>query len=355
MSDGILNAVLHRVGAPTPATPVIQAALQTTRMNLKAADTRLSATALVEAWRNAPVTDRPRLWITAGISAGSLDPLGPAVSEALGIPYVLLEPDPPPAPTPAFSRTLSAASLTVCIGSPAARTIRAALSADQKILALPPFLDAGPLVAMAHLRPQHRAAVASHLRLSPTGTWLLTDLPMTPGEALDGYRMLGLALSRMVLPDWTLLVAGDGPAGAQVEAALRNVGATRIRTWPRPTPEDRMALFAASDLYLWPSGSGVGVDSLLRAQGLGMPVVACRSEATLDRVQQGVTGRLTEPGNGADFGNALSFLLRHPDFRASFGKQGRDNVLARHDIHTIGAELYRALQTLAAQSPGSEH
>lgn len=350
----MLNAALHWVGAPASAAQIILAALRTTRLNLMAAGTRPSATALVEVWRKAPVAERPRLWLTAGVSADSPDPLGPELSAALGIPYVLLEPDPSPLPTAPFSRTLAAAALTVCTGSPAARALGPLLGADQRLLALPPFLDAGPLLAMAHLRPQHRAAVASHLRLSPAGTWLLTDLPMTPGEALDGYRMLGLALSRMVLPDWTLVVAGDGPAAAQVEAALRDLGAARVRIWPRPTPEDCLALFAAGDLYLWPSLSAVGVDSLLRAQGLGMPVVACRSEATLDRVQQGVTGRLTEPGNGADFGNALSFLLRHPDFRVSFGKQARDNVLARHDIHTIGAELYRALRTLAAQSPGSE-
>src|SRR5947199_10153754 len=49
------------------------------------------ATQLADDWRAAPAADRPQLWLTYHLYYKAPDWLGPIVSEALSIPYVIAE------------------------------------------------------------------------------------------------------------------------------------------------------------------------------------------------------------------------------------------------------------------------
>jgi glycosyltransferase involved in cell wall biosynthesis len=51
------------------------------------------------------------------------------------------------------------------------------------------------------------------------------------------------------------------------------------------------------------------------ALGAGVPVVASHLGALTERVREGETGRLFEPGDSADLARVLAHLIQHPELR----------------------------------------
>jgi glycosyltransferase involved in cell wall biosynthesis len=62
---------------------------------------------------------------------------------------------------------------------------------------------------------------------------------------------------------------------------------------------------------------------------MAIPVVATRVPGCVDAVQDGITGTLVEPGDGAALAEALLRYLSDPGLRASHGEAGRRRVLTR--------------------------
>jgi hypothetical protein len=60
---------------------------------------------------------------------------------------------------------------------------------------------------------------------------------------------------------------------------------------------------------------------------------------------------LTKPGNTAFLGNAVGFLLRHPDFRRTYADQGREwsrNFGMHAAASTLDATLRRVVRPAGA-------
>ncbi len=140
---------------------------------------------------------------------------------------------------------------------------------------------------------------------------------------MHDWRMLALALSRIVALDWHILFLGKGVANAEVQAALRRLPAQRVHHYPDPTDQDRVRALGGSDLYVWPATGIHGLATLIEAQALGTPVVACANSDVADRVVDGQTGRLAAE-NAESLANGISFLLRHEDFRRTYAEKARN-------------------------------
>ncbi len=154
---------------------------------------------------------------------------------------------------------------------------------------------------------------------------------MRPGDKLASYRLLGDALARLTSRPWHLVVAGDGPARRDVEAALAPLG-TRV-TWLGPVKSDALAgIYAACDIYAWPAINEAWGMALLEAQAAGLPVVAGRSGGVAGVVADGRTGRLVAPGDPEAFAGALAGLLDAPAVRLAFGTAARQRMARDHDI-----------------------
>ncbi len=161
-----------------------------------AAVARRQAARLVRAWQRAP-QDAPGLWFTYHLYYKAPDWLGPAVSAAFGIPYVVAEAS--SAAKRAGGRwdighravvaALRQADAVIGL-NPADRAGVVPLLRDpQRWIAVPPFLDAQPyrVVRPRRAGPPRLIAVAM----------------MRPGDKLASYRLLGIGLgaaarSRMV-------------------------------------------------------------------------------------------------------------------------------------------------------------
>lgn len=115
-----------------------------------------------------------------------------------------------------------------------------------------------------------------------------------------------------VEPAPVLLVAGDGPTRASVEAAAeRDCPSGSVRFLG--SRDDADVLLAAADLLVLPTDwEGLPI-SLLEAMGAGVPVVVSRVGGVVETLGSAV--RLVEPGAVAPLAAALTELLADPAAR----------------------------------------
>ncbi len=218
-----------------------------------------------------------------------------------------------------------------------------------RVRRIKPFLDAAPFRAAAAQRRAARAATAAAHGLDPARPWLLAVAMMRPGDKLASYQLLGDALARLDRLgldglEWQSLVAGDGSARAEVEAAFDALAPGRVRFLGAMAPDDLPALAAACDLMVWPALNEAYGMALLEAQAAGLPVVAGHSGGVAAVVRDGETGRLTAPGDARAFAEAVRGLLEAPGTRRAMAEAAVAAVAAEHDLSAAAGRLDAVLR-----------
>ena len=318
------------------------------------ADGHAEAGALIERYRTTDAGERPAAWFTYHLYHKAPDWLGPAVSAALEIPYLVAEASfaPKRAGGPwgvghaAVGDAIGQAAAVLAISDDDVDCLRPLVAGPERLLRLAPFLDPGPYGAARDARDAIRARLAAAHGLDSAAPWLLSVAMMRPGDKLDSYRALGVALARLGDADWRLLVVGDGPARPAVEAALGGLGAGRV-VYAGEQPEDAVAgYYAAADVLAWPAVEEAYGMALLEAQATGLAVVAGRVRGVAGVVRHGETGLLADDGEG--FAAALARLLGDAALRHRLGAAAAANVAARHGLETAAATLEQALRVAKA-------
>ncbi|MEM1163282.1 MAG: glycosyltransferase family 4 protein, partial [Pseudomonadota bacterium] len=265
----------------------------------------------------------PALWFTYHCYYKAPDLLGPAVSEALRVPYVISEPSiAPRRRTGAWSGFAKASEEAIA----AADLLLWTTGRDR-----PALEDGGHGARMAHLTAFIDVGAAVPHRPANRPARLLTVAMMRSGDKLESYRRLSAALS-VVAGDWHLDVIGDGPARAEVEAMFAN---HTDRVTFRGAIEDRALLrqhYESADLFVWPGvGEGVGM-VYLEAQAAGLPVVAEDHPAQRDVV----AARLAVPGDPAALADAVTQTIAA---REALGVEARAHVETRHSLNVAAQTL----------------
>jgi glycosyltransferase involved in cell wall biosynthesis len=144
----------------------------------------------------------------------------------------------------------------------------------------------------------------------------------------------------------TLVVAGDGPERAPLEARARDCGvAAELLGWcdaPAMARELRRADLVAVP-SLWPEPFGlIGIE----AGGLGVPAVGFATGGIVDWLRPGLSGELApaDPPTAGGLADALLRALRDPDHHAALGRGAWE--IARG--YTLEAHLDRLEQILAS-------
>ncbi len=300
-----------------------------------ATQARIRAAAEAEAARlaRAFAPDPPAAWLTYHCYWKAPDLLGPAVADALDLPYAIAEPSISPrrreGPWAGFAASAEAAIARADRLFWTTERDRPALAAaghGARMVHLPASLDPGPRVA-----PR---SAARPLRL-------LTVAMMRPGDKTESYRRLVAALACLEA-DWRLDVVGDGEAAAEVAALLTPHGPRVTRHGTVTDPVRLRALMEAADLLVWPGvGEGVGL-VWLEAQAAGLPVVAEDGPAARAAVEGGV---LAPPGAPAALAQAIGAAAAD---RAALSARGRARIEARHTLAAAAATLRSALMPLLA-------
>ena len=206
---------------------------------------------------------------------------------------------------------------------------------------LAPFIDTGTCVPRGD-RSRRRARIARLVRADPSAPILACVAMMRGGRKAESFRLLARALERIPHVPWHLLVAGDGPARPEVEAAFAALEAAgRVTFLGLRPPPALWGIVSACDLFTWPAlGEPIGM-AMLEAQALGVPVVAGKTRGVGEVVVHGAGGWLVPEGDAAAFAGAVEKALTDPAALAAAGAAARARVRAGHGLAAAARDLDR--------------
>jgi len=172
-------------------------------------------------------------------------------------------------------------------------------------------------IDLARFRPLDRAAArAAHDVDGRPAVAILATLRDWKGhdELLDAWMLL-----RERVPGWQLLIIGDGPRRAHLEARVASLGlAGDVRF--TGNQDDVPAWFACADVAVLPSWGDEGVpQSLMQAAACGLPAVSTTIGAIGEAVRDGETGLLIPPKDVPALVDALAQLMTDESLRARMG------------------------------------
>lgn len=313
---------------------------------------------LAEQWRAGDAAARPDLWFTYHVYYKAPDWLGPAASARLGIPYVIAEAShagkraggPWHCGHEGAARAIAHARLLLCPSRDDVEGLRALGIPAPRISYLPPFLDAAPYRAAATARARHRARLAQAQGLSLEAPWIAAVAMMRTGDKAASYRLLADTLRPLGGLAWQLLIAGDGAARAEVEALLGAAAPGRVRFLGALSQNDVAALYAASDLCVWPAVNEAYGMAMLEAQAAGIAVVSCASRGVPDVVEHGRGGLLAPPGDAHALSILVRELLADGPRRSGMGIAAAAFAARERSVETAASRL-REVLPFAAPAP----
>ncbi len=211
----------------------------------------------------------------------------------------------------------------------------------RKVVVVTNFVEEGAFQVPS---PEWRAAARASLDISDGATvvGIVANL-----RAIKDHSTLLRAVARLApsMPELMLVMMGDGPDRAKLEALAKELGIeSRVRfagTYPNhPNPH---SLFDVSTLTSVSEGFP---NSIVEAMAARRPVVATDSGGVSDAVLEGETGFLVPVGDDAALARAFERLLGDESLRAQMG--ARAEAVARERFtpaNTVGKlqQLYRDL------------
>ena len=313
---------------------------------------------LADQWHAGPRIGRPDLWFTYHLYYKAPDWLGPRLSRLLNIPYVIAEASysgkraggPWAIGHQACEDAIRQAALVLCPSHDDIDALERLLGSSERIEHLPPFLEPSMYRAAREARDAHRTRLAQQQRVDPGEPWILAVGMMRSGDKLASYRELAATLAHLRQERWTLLVAGDGPVRAEVEAVLEAAGPGRIRWLGELDAAALAATYGACDLLLWPAVNEAYGMALLEAQAAGLPVVACGVRGVPDVVLHQRTGLLVAGGDIRALAEAARGLLRDRVRREQLGAEAERFVASERSMAVASSHLGdRLARVLAAE------
>lgn len=313
-------------------------------------------------WREGPAAARPDLWFTYHAYYKAPDWLGPEASAVLRIPYVIAEAShaakraggPWDIGHRGALEAIRRADLLLCPTHDDMEGLRGVVAAPERVVWLPPFLDAAPFRIAAGERAAQRARLAHAHGLDAETPWIAVAAMMREGDKLASYRMLAGALGGLQDLRWRLLVAGDGSARGAVEAALGAAIPGRAVFLGALGMSGIAALNAAADLCVWPAVNEAYGMAMLEAQAAGLPVVSCATRGVPDVVEHGRTGLLAPPGDEAALGALARELLLDAGQRARLGEAAAAFVANERSLEAAVARLRGLLERIPVDAAARE-
>ena len=279
----------------------------------------------------------PQLWLTYHVHHKAPDLLGPAVSAALRIPYVIVEASIAPRRREGpwavgYADALTsilAADAIVSLNPVDVAEVSRARGHDAASDLLPAFIDVENLIGQG-LR---RATDSSDAVVQ-----LIAVAMMRDGAKIASYRLLAGALSRLTDLRWHLRIVGDGPMRDDVEALFEPLRerVSFLGELDRPAVARELL---SSDLFAWPAIDEAFGLAFIEAQACGVPVVGANTPGVASVVAANRTGLLASVGDTSAFAEAMRRLITDTSLRAGMAAEAQRYVRQRHDVPSAATRL----------------
>ena len=148
----------------------------------------------------------------------------------------------------------------------------------------------------------------------------------------------------------TLLIAGDGPERARLEAQARDLGVVdRVRFLG--VVSDIPVFWQQCDIAAVPSDKWVESFSMvtLEAMSCARPIVATGEGAIPELVIDGTTGTLVAPGDIDGLARGLVMYAQSPELRARHGLAARERAVERFHIERCAQSYIDLFDELAGE------
>lgn len=145
-------------------------------------------------------------------------------------------------------------------------------------------------------------------------------------------------------PGLRVVLVGDGPTRAQVEAEVARRGLGGVVIIKGQVPHDEMpAVLRGAHLIVLPSympGETFPI-SLLEGMALGLPAIGTRWFGIPDIIEDGKTGFVVEPRDADGLARAIERFLVEPGLIAASSRRAMDRVRRHFTASAVAAEYSR--------------
>jgi glycosyltransferase involved in cell wall biosynthesis len=183
---------------------------------------------------------------------------------------------------------------------------------EGRIFAIPHVIDFDYYSKRSNLSVAERTRVRGDLGLHGVTFVYVGRLWLGKGLAflIDAFR----TIQRPDVGETTLLLVGDGPDEDVLRTKAAGAGCIVFAGFHHP--ETLASLYAASDVFVFPTlGDPFGL-VVLEAMASGLPVIATTASGEIrDRVVEGVNGFLVPPANVEQLANRMTVLAQDSNLR----------------------------------------
>jgi len=162
-------------------------------------------------------------------------------------------------------------------------------------------------------------------------------------ELLDAWVRV-----REEVPDAHLLVVGDGPERAALEAKADRLGIDEAVTFAG-LRDDVPNLLAAMDVFVFPSHYEGLPGALLEAMAAGLPCVATPVDGNGELLEAYESGLFFDVGDDAAMARALVLLLEQEDLAAEMGAAAQRRARESFDRETMVRNFEAVYERLLAE------
>jgi sugar transferase (PEP-CTERM/EpsH1 system associated) len=186
----------------------------------------------------------------------------------------------------------------------------------------------------------------------PDAPWAADPDPIVIGTVgrLERTKNQGLlleAFARLVArapdrsPRLRLLIAGDGPDRAALEAHARAL-AIADRVWFTGARADVPDVMRALDVFVLPSLNEGISNTLLEAMASARPVIATAVGGNPELIEDAITGFLVAGQQPDALADRIAAYVANPELASAHGRAGRERAVTRFGLPRM-LEDYRAL------------
>jgi len=190
-----------------------------------------------------------------------------------------------------------------------------------------------------------RQSLVAELEL-PTGSRIIGTVGRLQPVKDHALLLRAFAKVRVQVPEAALVIVGDGPLRAALEAQAEQAGLSDTVRFMGDRHDVPRLLTGMEVFALTSTSEGYSV-ALLEACASSLPIVATDVGGNREIVRHGINGRLVPSGDTAAIATALIALLRGGEQAAAMGRAGYAWAQAEASFRTM-AERYHGLYDVSS-------